>query len=294
MDVAPNIQMLLVLVHLYFISNVLSADISEDLFICKRKEGGDGHSHGNHKAAGRLEHRMDNVERALLKFQQSVTSENGHVRSVPRGCSEIARTGMLLQPGVFEVSPDGRCPFYVFCDVDGWTVIQRRTHGNVSFERSWEEYVSGFGNLTGDFWLGLEKVHRLTSGGSRLMITMNKSDSNTGYLWGSYEAVEVHSVMKQYALNVDPWGYVGNVPELLSYHNGMKFTTHDRDLDKMIVENCSQKYGRSGWWFNACFRLGNLNGRFGVREAGGMSYWDNQDVYISGSEMKVKPSKGEC
>jgi hypothetical protein len=50
----------------------------------------------------------------------------------------------------------------VFCEY-GWIVIQQRSNGyETNFNRTWREYSQGFGSLRGDFWLGLEIVHRLT------------------------------------------------------------------------------------------------------------------------------------
>lgn len=31
----------------------------------------------------------------------------------------------------------------------GWTVVQKRTDGIVQFQRTWSEYLDGFGDLTG-------------------------------------------------------------------------------------------------------------------------------------------------
>ena len=46
----------------------------------------------------------------------------------------------------------------------------------------------------------------------------------------------------------------------VSFHNGMMFTTRDRDNDRRSSDNCAS-YSRGGWWYNRCTDI-NLNGDY--------------------------------
>ena len=70
--------------------------------------------------------------------------------------------------GIYRVDPlDGGGGFGVSCDQEnhggGWTVILRRFDGSLEFGRGWKKYLDGLGDLTGEFWLGLFKMSRLTA-----------------------------------------------------------------------------------------------------------------------------------
>ena len=69
--------------------------------------------------------------------------------------------------GRYKIDPDGNGAFEVYCDQTsqggGWVLIQRRQDGSVDFSRDWDAYKEGFGTKT-EWWLGLEKIHRLTNG----------------------------------------------------------------------------------------------------------------------------------
>ena len=113
-------------------------------------------------------------------------------------------------------------------DGGGWTVFQRRQDGSVDFYRNWTDYENGFGNLTGEFWLGLGKINRLTKEQSNtLRVDLGDFDGNTRY--AQYTTFSVGSSTTEYTLTVG--GYSGTAGDNLVGHNGRKFSTRDNDND---------------------------------------------------------------
>ena len=82
--------------------------------------------------------------------------------AVFRDCKDAYENGKR-KSGIYHINPDGTGLFSTYCDMQsdggGWTVIQRRRDGSVNFYRNWKDYVMGFGDLNGEYWLGLEKIH---------------------------------------------------------------------------------------------------------------------------------------
>src|SRR5688572_28661663 len=52
----------------------------------------------------------------------------------------------------------------------GWTTIMQRFDGSVSFDRTWNEYRNGFGDLEKEFWLGNEVMYQMTRGGTYKLV----------------------------------------------------------------------------------------------------------------------------
>ena len=99
-------------------------------------------------------------------------------------CADFYEAGQR-RDGVYTIKPDNADAFTVFCDQTtaggGWTVIQKRLDGSVDFYRNWKDYKIGFGNKNGEFWLGLDKIHRLTKEESRLRVDLEDFSGNTVY-----------------------------------------------------------------------------------------------------------------
>jgi ficolin len=165
--------------------------------------------------------------------------------------------------GVYTVDPDTRGSFQVFCDMTtyggGWTVFQRRQNGSEheDFYRTWDEYKTGFGNLTSEFWLGNDKIHRL----SARVLTRLGVDLEAwrgGLKNATYGKFRIENETLNYTLTVE--SYTGNAGDSFTLHRGMEFTTKDRDNDQEGATNCAAAY-KGGWWFKACLPS-NLNGQY--------------------------------
>ena len=141
-------------------------------------------------------------------------------------------------------------------------MFQRRRDGSESFKRGWTEYENGFGNVKGEHWLGLKKISCLTSvtGKTKLRIDLDDFAGHTKY--ACYDYFHVGTPSTNYRLTIggyQDWGLGIAGDSLVKHHNGMPFSTHDRDNDR-YSGNCAVSY-QGAWWYNSCYDS-NLNGLY--------------------------------
>ncbi|XP_029441798.1 LOW QUALITY PROTEIN: tenascin-X-like [Rhinatrema bivittatum] len=208
----------------------------------------------------------------------------------PRDCAEeqlngIARSG----PATIFLAGERKQPLKVFCDVEtdggGWLVFQRRMNGKTDFWRDWDEYAAGFGNLTQEFWLGNNNLHRLTSQGVyELRVDLR---TNNESVYAVYDHFRVEPESKYYRLRLGR--YSGTAGDSLSYHSGSVFSTRDRDYNRQILP-CAVSY-RGAWWYRNC-HYSNLNGMYSnTKDHQGINWynWKGFEFSIPFTEMKLRP-----
>ena len=167
-------------------------------------------------------------------------------------------------------------------DGGGWIVIQRRVKGDADFNRNWPDYKKGFGSFDGDFWLGKDKIHTISSSGTyELRIDLTYKNKT---VFAHYADFFVAGENEKYKLRIG--SYQGSAGDSLGYHNGRPFSTIDRDNDSWS-KNCAATQG-GGWWFGACDHS-NLNGKWGEMKDRGVE-WEKLagGNSVSYAEMKIR------
>lgn len=168
--------------------------------------------------------------------------------------------------------PGNGYPFAVYCDMEtdggGWIVFQRRVDGSTNFTQNWYMYKRGFGDLNGDFWLGLDKITRFMRVPNKLRIDLQAYDhGKKGY--GKYNNFHISNEHSNYTLNVSD--FTGNIPDQLNHRcsNGAPFSTYDRDNDNDGI-HCALQLYKGGYWYDRCNKLSAdfpytmLNGNYKV------------------------------
>ncbi|NXB02736.1 FGL2 protein, partial [Cnemophilus loriae] len=188
------------------------------------------------------------------------------IQIMQRDCADHYIAGRRSN-GIYRISPDPRNEsFEVYCDMQtqggGWTVLQRRQDGSTNFNRTWNDYKQGFGNLSREFWLGNDKIHLLTRS-QEMQLRIDLEDFNGIREYAKYDHFYVANEYLKYRLSVH--GYSGTAGDALHYsrhynHDQKFFTTPDKDNDRYPSGNCGAYYS-SGWWFDACLSA-NLNGKY--------------------------------
>ena len=227
---------------------------------------------------------------------------------LPRDCQEIAYQGYDKQYGIYTIKPVGDMEaFQVSCDFDTdnkeWISLQRRFDGSVYFYRDWEYYKHGFGDLRGEHWLGLEKIHKLTMNGTWLLrIDLEDFGGNTAYqeyfdffLWD-----EEWDYMLDWHENDRNRGTAGNSLGLnkwqsfSTYDHINNIGTRDRDFGMAKNKNCAESH-QGAWWYPDRCGISNLNGLYRNRVSGNVSEtgmvwyrWKNSYEVLKRSEMKIR------
>ncbi|XP_048751394.2 ficolin-1-like [Ostrea edulis] len=160
----------------------------------------------------------------------------------------------------------------VYCDMTteggGWTIIQKRIDGSTSFYRTWDNYKTGFGEPSKNYWIGNDAIHNLTKANNqelRVDITMNSGEK----VYAKYSIFRVGDETSKYRIIIN--GFSGTAGDGFVGLDGRKFSTHDNDNDSSGRTNCASLYG-SAWWYAGC-GFSDLNGNYWMSNSKYFMFW---------------------
>ncbi|ALC47685.1 maker249 [Drosophila busckii] len=198
--------------------------------------------------------------------------------------------------GIFDINVPNEPKFEAMCDAEiagpGWLVIMRRYDGSVNFYRNWTQYKNGFGELSGEFFIGLDRLHAITASQEHeLYIHVEDFDGNSRY--ARFDDFVISSEHQFYEIQ-RLGSYTGDVGDVMSYHRNGKFSTFDKKN-----ENSTSTYTEihmGAWWYQE----GAASNLFGLYMSGpvdaewrhksmSLYTWRGWSYSLRVAQMMVKP-----
>ncbi|XP_062585418.1 angiopoietin-related protein 7-like [Saccostrea cucullata] len=170
-------------------------------------------------------------------------------------CYDIYNCG-VRKTGIYRIYPyikvNNLTSVLVMCDMEssggGWTVIQHRNRDNplVNFNTTWDEYKRGFGDIKGNYWLGNNAIHKLTTTYNNSLYIRMESTGKKSYEM-QYSSFSISDETDGYRLSLGEKS--GNIADNFRLGHPVvnhTFSTFDHDRNR-----CAAKCG-SGWWYYHC------------------------------------------
>uniref|UniRef100_A0A674K9D9 Angiopoietin-related protein 3 n=1 Tax=Terrapene triunguis TaxID=2587831 RepID=A0A674K9D9_9SAUR len=214
---------------------------------------------------------------------------------VATDCTALYKRGERTS-GIYSIKPNGSEAFNVYCEMksdSSWTVIQNRVDGSLDFNQTWESYANGFGDLKGEFWLGLAKLYSIANQADYILrIELKDWKDNKRYV--EY-TLTLGSPETDYTLHLSEIS--GNIPNALPEQTKLRFSMMDHDNATKRDFNCPERYS-GGWWHRACGET-NLNGKYikprseGKLERRRGIYWKPQKgrfYLIKSTKLMIHPT----
>ena len=198
--------------------------------------------------------------------------------------------------GEYYIKPDAeKAAMYVYCEFDddgSWLVFQRRLDGSADFNRDWDDYALGFGNLSAEHWLGNWNLNVITSAKPyELRVELEDWDGDRRI--ANYDYFHVANESEQFRLTLGEFS--GDAYNGMITDSGNMFSTRDRDNDLTYDLNQAEE-NRGAWWYTN-LSYARLNNPYShnprVQPWGGIVWfhWKGYNYSLKYTQMKIRPKR---
>lgn len=184
----------------------------------------------------------------------------------PANCYEIHSDMIGQRDAVYHIypDPDSEAGVKVYCEMNrgGWTRIFNRINKSpVAFDRqaiwvrstlnsfqndfilrTWNEYKTGFGDINGNYWIGLNEMQKMTFR-NKMVLRIELWNTKTDHQFIEYDSFLVYSEENDFKVEVGKSDRATLV-DWFAHHSGNIFGTKDRGN---FNKTCSMYKG--AWWF---------------------------------------------
>ena len=166
---------------------------------------------------------------------------------VSKECLDIFKRG-INQDGVYTIYPNTTDGIQVYCEMakGGWTRIMNRIDNGTAFNRSWNDFKIGFGDINGNHWLGFNSISKILSLG-KLMIRFEFMSQSSPLDFFEFDQIMIASESLKYKMILGTLTN-HNIMADFWFNNASNFYTYDNDRSR-----CAHDY-KGGWWHNSCYR----------------------------------------
>ncbi|XP_049549377.1 angiopoietin-related protein 1-like [Anopheles darlingi] len=229
--------------------------------------------------------KLDQIEHKLMElhpdYQKTTTTPKPKLPPFTSCRDEPSKVS-----GVYLIRANNdSAPFNAYCEQEkydgGWIVVQHRFNGSVDFYRNWDEYRNGFGELDGEFWLGLERIHQLTTARKHELIVEIR-DFKGKYQYIRYSAFQIGGESEAYEVK-SLGSFRGTAGDGMAYSRGEKFSTKDRDNGPRTDRHYAELF-EGACWYSYFGSASNLNGRYQHDDPEKSIWW----IYSKRDQRRIK------
>ena len=204
------------------------------------------------------------------KWQNNCQKYDHHCTTKPKSCCEIIKsydssgdsfqeqTNNTRANNIYLLKRNTYSTYLAYCDMTtaegGWMVIMRRADGVENFNRDYDEYEEGFGDLNHDFFYGLKALHELTSqtNWSLRIDFYNRSNDTDSSAYVTYDTFTVGHEDEDYKLKLGNFSSSESTfLDSLRGFDEQKFVARSKPDIKMRHKCVSDDAYASGWWYNS-------------------------------------------